>query len=415
MSPTLLKYLNQHTGMNKTFFGGDIVNDEAADYDTMQYLWDWRSQLKDLPNHHSVVGNHDDGNSTNNLFSQEYVYGYLLAAEETPDMVRGDGLYYYIDNPAEMTRYLCLDTGFKDLNSLSQKQSEFIKSSLKSTPEGWHIVVVAHVWYSLDYDQYSQRPVPIKGLSGTAISVTAILDNYNSRAGEFADCGGWVEFCIGGHIHYDYDAVTTTGIPIILVETDSKHTRGNYSFAAGTTAEASVSGIIADYNSHKIHVVRIGRGASREIAVTNYVISYTNVLPSSLAADGVSVYNAETTPGYKADTRWSSSSNAEGTETGVYLSGYIPVKAGDVIRLKNITMPNESSSACRVNLFQTLDDTNEGSVNNENLEKNYNPVWDVSGNLIEFTIPSTSVFRYMRIQCGGMSAASIVTINETID
>jgi hypothetical protein len=68
-----------------------------------------------------------------------------------------------------------------------------------------------------------------------------------------------------------------------------------------------------------------------------------------------------------------------------------------------------------VNLFQTLDDTNEGSVNNENLEKNYNPVWDVSGNLIEFTIPSTSVFRYMRIQCGGMSAASIVTINETID
>jgi hypothetical protein len=94
MAPTLLKYLHQRTGMTKTFFGGDVVNDEAADYDTMDYLWDWRSQLKDLPNHHSVPGNHDDGNSTNNLFSQEYVYGYLMAAEETPDMVRGDGLYY---------------------------------------------------------------------------------------------------------------------------------------------------------------------------------------------------------------------------------------------------------------------------------------------------------------------------------
>ena len=399
MAPTLLKYLHQHTGMNKTFFGGDIVNDEAADYDTMEYLWDWRSQLKDLPNHHSVPGNHDDGNSTNNLFSQEYVYGYLLAAEETPDMVCGDGLYYYIDSPTEHTRYLCLDTGFVDASVLSQKQAGFIREALKTVPNGWHIVVIAHIWYGLDYDQYSQRPVPIKGLSDTATSVIAILDNYNSRVGEFADCGGWVEFCIGGHIHYDYDAVTATGIPIILVETDSKHTRGNYTATAGTTSEASVNGIIADYDNHKIHVVRIGRGASREIAVTNYMGNYTNVLPSSLAADGVSIYNADVTPGYKADTRWSSSSNVEQAQVGTYITGYIPITGnGDTIYLKNIVMPNATGSTCMIHLFRSLDDTSEGNMNHDNIVAYYNPTWDNNGNLIQFRISaSSSGWRYVRI------------------
>ena len=47
-SPALLKYLYNHTGMTKTFFGGDIVNNESTDYDAMEYLWEWRKQLKAL-------------------------------------------------------------------------------------------------------------------------------------------------------------------------------------------------------------------------------------------------------------------------------------------------------------------------------------------------------------------------------
>jgi predicted MPP superfamily phosphohydrolase len=218
MSPRLLKYLYKHTGMTKTFFGGDIVNNEASDYNTMKYLWEWRNQLKDLPNHHSVVGNHDDGNATNNLFTEQYVYGYLLAAEETPNIVRGGVTWYYIDNGAEKTRYIFLDTAYKGFNT---DQQEFLKETLISTPSGWHIVVISHIWYGPDYDQYNVRPIPIAGMTPDAKSVTAMLDLYNSRSGVYADCDGWVEFCIGGHVHRDYDGTTATGIPIILVETDS--------------------------------------------------------------------------------------------------------------------------------------------------------------------------------------------------
>ncbi len=408
ISPKLLKYLYRHTGMTKTLFGGDIVNDEANDYGTMAYLWQWREMLKDLPNHHSVVGNHDDGNATNNLFSEQYVYGYLLAPEETETTVRGDsGLYYYIDNGAEKTRYLFLDTAYQ---GMSTNQQDFIKQALLSTPEGWHIVVVAHIWYYPDYDQYDVRPIPIAGLDPNASKVITMLDAYNSRTGDYADCGGWVEFCIGGHVHIDYDGATSTGIPIILVETDSEHTRSGLTYTAGTATEASVNGIIADYDNHKIHIIRIGRGESREIAVTNYQVSYTNVLPTALAADGVSVYNGK---GYKENTRWSSSGNSEGTASGIYLTGFIPISAGDVIRLKNIIMPNENSNKCMLHWF--ADNFNTASANANNTLMSDYCVWDESGNLCQINIPSNVDYTHLRIQCGGIDASSIITVNEPIE
>ena len=265
MSPLLLKYLYQHTGITKTIFGGDIVNDEGTDYDTMKYLWEWREMIKDLPNHHSVVGNHDDGNATDHLFSEQYVYGYLLAPEETNDIVRGNsGFYYYIDNPTEKTRYIYLDTAYMGFQA---DQQNFLNQALLETKDGWHIVVISHIWYGPDYDQMDMKPIPIIGLTSDALKVTAILDAYNSRSGAFSNCGAWVEFCIGGHVHRDYDGATTTGIPIILIETDSSHIRSNYTYTAGTPTEASVNGIIADYDNHKVHIVRIGRGQSRTIAL----------------------------------------------------------------------------------------------------------------------------------------------------
>lgn len=407
MSPTLLKYLYRHTGMTKTFFGGDIVNNEAADYDTMEYLWDWRNQLKNLPNHHSVVGNHDDGNATNNLFSEQYVYGYLLAAEETPDVVRGDsGLYYYIDSTPEKTRYIFLDTAFIGLNSAEQA---FVKNALLTTPVGWHIVAVAHIWYDSNYDT---TPPSVGELSGDGSILLAMFDAYNSRSGEYAACGGWVEFCIGGHTHIDHNGTSSTGIPIILVETDSRHVRSGSSFTFGTTTEASVNGIVADYSNHKIYICRIGRGESREVEITNYVVSYTNLLPLALDADGSSIYNGI---GYKVDTRWSSSGNAESTATGIYLTGWIPCTIGDTVYLKNITMPFVDGNACLVHCFVNTFETatqNSGAVSGLD---DWSPVLDENNNLIQFTVPTkVGSLTHIRIQCGNINAASVITVNEPI-
>ena len=409
ISPILLKYLSKHTGINKTIFGGDVVLKESLEYDDMSYLWKWRSMLDGLPNHHSVVGNHDDGNERNNLFTKQYVYGYLFADEETNDMVKGEGFYYYIDNPLEKTRYLYLDTSYE---GMTVQQETFIKNALLSTKDQWHIVVISHIWYEPDYDRYGERPIPINGLSKDAKIVANILDAYNSREGDFLNCNGWVEFCIGGHVHYDYNGQTEKGIPIILMETDSGITRGNYNYVKNTTDEASVSAIIADYDNRKIHVVRVGRGESRTVDMG---LKYVNLLPIARDVSGNNVYNGQ---GFKENTRWSTSQNKEINTDGVYLSGYIPIKEGSIVRLKNIHMKSGDGYGTIVHFFDGIGDNSVATMNGDNLDK-YNEVKrDENGNLIEFKVEFSSTeydYRYIRLQFSGIDANAIVTVDEIFE
>jgi hypothetical protein len=245
----------------------------------------------------------------------------------------------------------------------------------------------------------------LAGLTSDASIVTAILDNYNSRIGDFAECKGWVEFCIGGHVHYDYDATTSTGIPIILVETDSSHTRGNYTYTAGTTTEASVNGIVADYDNHKIYIVRIGRGESREISVTNYVVSYTNLLD---------------TIGYEIDQEYSTSSYAQrASSNGFDLTGWIELTSHETYYFKNFIMPNKPDSRHSMGYIFNNDKTWFGCVNFSTEATNggqyWNPQFDANGNITQITVPDAYTGKWLRINCTQIDDTSILTRNEPID
>ena len=332
-APMLLKYLYNNTPINKTIFGGDIVNSESTDRDVMKYLWEWRKQIRELPNHHSVVGNHDDGNATNNLFSTDYIYSFLLAAEETPNIVQGGDMYYYIDEPCEKTRYLYLDTAYIGINS---SQTTFIKEALKTAPDNWHIVAISHIWYKPDYNQYNVRPIPIDGYGTGVEDIVNLFDNYNARQGEFSSCTAKVEFCIGGHCHRDYVGRTTGGIPIILCETDSHHNRSGLIDTVGTTSESSVNAIIADYGAEKINVVRIGRGENFDVPLRASVTppsSYTNLISTSIDTSG-NVYN---NLGYKAGTYIDNANGlTEIDNPSHWCTGLIPITKGDVVRIKYV-------------------------------------------------------------------------------
>ena len=400
MSPALLKHLSRNTAMTKIFYGGDIVDAEGGNYEEMAYLWQWRSMVKDLPNHHSVPGNHDAG-TANAPFGEKAMYGFLLAAEETPDVSRGDGLYYFIDSPPEKTRYLFLDTGFSGYNGLDDGQTAFVNSALLSTPDGWHIVAIAHKWHDVNYDV--SPPVP-GAMSAAGSQLLGTFDAYNSRSGDFAGCGGWVEFCIGGHAHCDYDSASEGGIPVILVETDSFHVRSGLSAAEGTTGEASVNGIIADYDAKKIHVVRIGRGESRDVDMTWSDRSWTNVLD---------------TVGWQENRRVSASSNYEERDNaGSDLTGYIPVKPDDVVRLKNITMPASATDYTNYVYWYDADKVGTGSIHMDASMTKFNPVFDDAENVIGFTVywdafPNSST-GFVRINAADINESSVITVNEEI-
>lgn len=273
ISPALLKYLAKNTPINKVNFGGDIVGDPSSfTHDNVKYVYEWRKLIADLPNHHSVYGNHDVNQRSTDVGN--IAYALLLAPEETPDMVIGGDSYYYIDNPAEKTRYLYLSY----LSDASEKtaQGTFIVNAISSVNNGWHIVVIAHRWW-----QYNSSSNPTDGyVMQYETEILNLFDKYNARGAytastffsgqNFANAKGKVEFCIGGHIHVDYDFKTDGGIPVIITTADTNQNRVPDSTVdsgtVGTITEAAVFGIIADYNdigNTKITVVGVGRGTSR--------------------------------------------------------------------------------------------------------------------------------------------------------
>jgi hypothetical protein len=406
MAPKLLKYLYRKTPINKTAFGGDIVHGTGStNTEDMKYLGDWREALRGLPNHHSVIGNHDDGNGEmDRQLSKEYVYTYLLAPEESNDVVYGGDFYYYVDDNAEKTRYLYLDIFY---DWVSAEQQSFVKEAIKSVENGWHIVAICHAWFDVSYDTY---PPVITGLASKLQPILDMFDNYNARVDEFSTCGGKVELCIGGHYHLDHSGRTDGGIPVVIVEADTFHNRSGTWPQRNTIEESSVNAVICDYNEQKVKIIRIGRGNSFTLdmssgdATVSYSITsnLTNVTSSSavmsieanqpysttltatvgtitnvaVTMGGVditaSAYNADTgvitidavtgdvvitavaesneptytnvldTVGYTANKRFGSDGTERDNE-GTSVTGFIPCKCGDYLYLKNITMQPGSS------------------------------------------------------------------------
>lgn len=277
-SPVILKYLAENTPMNKVNFGGDIINDpNPHNHATTKYIYEWRKLIEGLPHHHSVYGNHDvchrDSSRPN---VSTLAYAHLLAPEESSDMVVGGDSFYYIDNPAEKTRYLYLSYLAGDHGEMTA-QGEFIIDAILTARAGWHIIAIAHRWW-----QYEHSNAPTIGsVPAYETEILKVFDEYNARtthtksnyfeAHDFSNAPGKVEFCIGGHIHVDHDFKTSGGIPVIITASDTNQERSSSDTedcgTLGTTTESAVYGIIADYTSRTVHVVGVGRGGSRTVSL----------------------------------------------------------------------------------------------------------------------------------------------------
>ncbi len=417
-APMLLKYLYNNTPINKTIFGGDIVQSESTDRNVMKYLWEWRKQIRELPNHHSVVGNHDDGNgnNNNNMFSTDYIYSFLLAAEETPNIVQGGDMYYYIDEPCEKTRYLYLDTAYIGIDS---SQTAFIKEALKTAPDNWHIVAISHIWYAPDYNQYTVRPIPIVGYGTGVESIVDLFDSYNARQGEFSSCTAKVEFCIGGHCHRDYIGRTTGGIPIILCETDSHHNRSGLIDTVGTTSESSVNAIIADYGAEtpKVNIIRIGRGKNFEVSLYGTEVpnvpdpTYTPETPETPAYT-----NMLDTVGYKDGYRLSGSSGNEAENIGTDITNHIPCNSNVTVYMKNVVAPYTSDNSHFH--FIACYDKNKAYIGGYSITLCSNVEHDGDGNITSFQTPAGTQYKdtaYIRIGVQDINETSIITVNEPIE
>ena len=425
-SPMILKHLSKHTGMRKTIFGGDAATAKSGEISALD---GWKDLVKGIPNHYSILGNHD--NQVTELPTVSEQADYFLLYNRSGDMATGTNAtygkgYYYFDNHMESTRYICLSTGRM---WTSADEVSWCIEVLNSTPKNWHIVVISHLWLNCDYNNggviietpvaYTQGYLDMFDAYNYRLSGT---ESYTGASYSFTNAEGKIEFIIGGHVHQDYDFTTAKGIPVILTECDSYQERDSVSVATkGTTTENCVYAIIADFDARQIKIINVGRGDSRNKTIPK-VVTYTNVLPIAEYPVGTILNGI----GYKTNTRLSvSSGNFEDkTESGWCSSGLIKAKAGDVIRLKNckFTQSNPGSSSQR-QLVAAADASGNyisgkmSQVNDSTFVSLYKVVFDTDGdNMLQITLPSMySSATYIRIVAHSFTSDSIITVNQEID
>lgn len=164
-------------------------------------------------------------------------------------------------------------------------------------------------------------------------------------------------------------------------------------------------------------------GFTSEICTIKKGNSYTNMIPLSVNSDGSEYVGANGEDGYKTNTRLNS--NAEestSSATGFNVTGFIPVKAGDVIRFKNINYtPGGSSSgayvACYDSSFVKINNTTVKEANLTASHSSYRPVttYADTGYIESVTLADTALpFAYFRISASGINEGSIITVNEEI-
>lgn len=154
------------------------------------------------------------------------------------------------------------------------------------------------------------------------------------------------------------------------------------------------------------------------IVVTGAGLNYQNQIPISTDTDG-SIYNGI---GYKSGYYISSSGGALSSRSSSYVTGFIPCKVGDIVRLQNVNFDSDSDdkSYHRV-AFYDSSKTYIGLFNGQSVAVPDSSVQNSEGIWTRFGIKATmggtdySSVAYFRLCCSGISSNSIITINETIE
>lgn len=156
---------------------------------------------------------------------------------------------------------------------------------------------------------------------------------------------------------------------------------------------------------------------------------FKNWVPYSLSSDGKTIYN---TTGYKDGYRLSSS-GSEKTQTDSVLTGFIPAKPGDVIRMKGVRWGSaQSSGYCYLAYYTstgstpvfTINKFKEDTANNNisNASNSSNIDYTTSGvftdekgvTTFQINFKTAINYSYIRINATGKGADMIVSINQEI-
>lgn len=462
-----LKRLNERCALDFVAHVGDYATgawNTTAD-DTLQDNADYQLLIGSKFPGRAVwcPGNHDDApyQATASRLTQTQMYAVIGRKNlASGGYVPNNACYGYMDFPGLHLRIIYLDTHdhrswgttqlgsgvsnpYLDADNISAAQLQYLVDhalnfSGVSDPSQWSILVFSHAALN-GSGSYTD---PVSGTvhpSNTANAATLLKAYATKQSGSITHGDSTVNYdfssitpaqiiaCIHGHEHR-YANETVGGeflsicCPNIMNGRERASADGNtYTKTAGTANGTSFCVFSINRTDKKIYVDHYGPGIDREFTYTvpdPNAPSYINQLPLATGTDG-SVYNGV---GYASGQRLNSSGAAEGYN-GSYLTGFIPVKIGDVVRLKNVTWQNGvttglNSGNQRIS-FYSAGKTHLAQTNAIGLGGTLSGVKDANGIWTQFTVKNFSGgdltnAAFFRINCAGITSESIITVNEEI-
>ena len=256
-SPALIGAITNELPIENVIFGGDAFNGGAYE-DKVADMNDIRKQFEKVSKRFlSIYGNHDsnwlDGGT--GFSNREF---YTLLQKQNDYLCNFDNpsnnYCFYFDNPTTKTRMILLDTGMTNPYHPDEELA-WLQSTVSNAPSGYNILVFAHIIFVPQSGGSYNDPTTWE-MTTFMTSVCEYLDGVTDKN---------VKAIFGGHSHYDYVSKTTGGIPIILIDCDTRQTSSGNSQALGSVNEQAFDIVTVNYKTNTVHCVRVGRGTDRTI------------------------------------------------------------------------------------------------------------------------------------------------------
>ena len=267
-SPSLVKYILDNSNVNMAVCGGDILqqNDslEAAQNALDGYVEKFRKTT------FMMRGNHDTNLYGTGIVTTENFYADVTKSAEKLTNTNGK-TYYCVDNEAQKIRYIFLDTGDEVSEGVNFKgstdadvtfrteQLNFMKAKMQELSQGWHIVILSHIYFS-----GAPKETATLTVAGEGEFIKGAIDEvYDKLKAELVGV-------IAGHCHRDYSITTEKGYKVISTTCDASYNLASvYDPDApdrieGTTTEQALDVFSIDTLNKKIYICRVGAGSSRE-------------------------------------------------------------------------------------------------------------------------------------------------------
>lgn len=252
-------------------------------------LWGTDRLLVALGNHDGCYG--DSSCYYAKQFSPERMWQLYFRnqALDTRRVFSNDGLYFYIDNVTQKTRFIVLNSHFAgeyyaDDDSIAkynrfatscygQEQLDWLANEALDMPDGYGAIITSHVPPNITY---TVDKVQLIGIINAFCRRTTYRGSYNVGIEgwtnnevdvDFTDAKGEIIAMFAGHVHQDTVDTTTLDCPLITIISAGAPVNDGESpeRVFGTDTETSFDIVTINRRLRIIYLTRVGAGEDRQI------------------------------------------------------------------------------------------------------------------------------------------------------